>query len=392
MGNMFRIELTDNENRYCELSLPATDYELLDALEILRMQPGDEPKWEIIQHGNRTEHLQIYLEDCTLYELNAFARKLSDMHPDQRVAFEGILQMALDRREGPMSVKDLFTYANSTVSCHVLDDVHNDEQLGRFYAENDFFPELEDVPDFAFERLDFAKIGKEMREGERGVFTRYGYVLQASELVPDHSNNNAPPKAPEYTLRLRIGQYPFDTGGSPEVTTALDLPASSKELCKALETVGAASWEEVVFAIEDSAIPGFPEEIYGDSFEELNDYAQTVKDIQAANKLTEFKAIIAAKGCSTVHKAMEIAERMDDFFVELDKQSPYDVAREEICFSMPEEEANLLLKHVDLYGYGKDLMARYNSQLTDYGLVVRKDGEPIQSQEEPSVQMNMEMG
>ena len=138
MGNIFRIELTDNENRYCELSLPATDYELLDALEILRMQPGDEPKWEIIQHSNQTEHLQIYLEDCTLYELNAFARKLSDMRPDQRAAFEGLLQMALDKREGPMSVKDLFTYVNSTDSCHVLDDVHNDEQLGRFYAENDF--------------------------------------------------------------------------------------------------------------------------------------------------------------------------------------------------------------------------------------------------------------
>ena len=392
MGNIFRIELTDNENRYCELSLPATDYELLDALEILRMQPGDEPKWEIIQHSNQTEHLQIYLEDCTLYELNAFARKLSDMRPDQRAAFEGLLQMALDKREGPMSVKDLFTYVNSTDSCHVLDDVHNDEQLGRFYAENDFIPEVEDLSDFAFERLNFAKIGKEMREGERGVFTRYGYVLQASELIPDHSDNNAPPRTPEYILRLRIGQYPFNTGGSPEVTTALDLPASSEELCKALETVGAASWEEVVFTVEDSAIPGFPEEIYGDSFEELNDYAQTVKDIQSANKMTELKAILVAKGCSTVHEAMEIAERMDDFFVELDKQSPYDVAREEICFSMPEEEANLLLKHVDLYGYGKALMERYNSQLTDYGLVVRKDGQPIQSPEVPSVQMNMEMG
>jgi len=80
---------------------------------------------------------------------------------------------------------------------------------------------------------------------------------------------------------------------------------------------------------------------------------------------------------------------MDDFFVELDKQSPFDVAREEICFSMPEEEASLLLKHVDLYSYGKDLMARYNSQLTEYGLVVRKDGQPIQSQERPLQEMTM---
>ena len=138
---MFRVELAGGMHRYCELSLPATDYELLDALDKLQMQPGDQPRWEFCQNNNNTGHLQIYLNDCTIYELNAFSRKLGAMTSDQRGAFEGMLQMALDKREGPISVTDLFTYANSTESCHVLGDVRNDEQLGRFYAENDFIPE-----------------------------------------------------------------------------------------------------------------------------------------------------------------------------------------------------------------------------------------------------------
>lgn len=48
-----------------------------------------------------------------------------------------------------------------------------------------------------------------------------------------------------------------------EVTTTLDLPADMNELVKAMERVGAASWEEVIFTVEDSAIPGFPEDLYG---------------------------------------------------------------------------------------------------------------------------------
>ncbi|MGM9601579.1 MAG: hypothetical protein ACI3W5_08350 [Faecousia sp.] len=390
MANIFRVELANADQRFCELTLPATDYELLDALDKLQMQPGDLPRLEIYQHTGQTEHLQVYLNDCTLYELNAFARKLGGMTQDQRGAFEGILQIALDKREGPMSVKDLFTYANSTDGCHVLGDVRNDEQLGRFYAENDFIPELEDVSDFAFERLNFAKIGKEMREGERGVFTRYGYVLQNGELRPDLADNNAPPRTPEYTLRLLIGRYPFETGGDPEITTSLDLPANVEGLNKALEYVGAASWEEVIFTVEDSACPGFPDDVYGDSFDELNDYAQTVKEIQQAGNLTKLKAVLAAKECSSIVEAMEIMDRLEDFFVEEDKVTPADVAREEIRFSLSDEEADMLLKHVNLYDYGKELMAHYNSQLTDYGLVARRDGQPIQGQT-PENTMSMEM-
>ena len=33
MANIFRVDLAGGKHRYCELNLPATDYELLDALD-----------------------------------------------------------------------------------------------------------------------------------------------------------------------------------------------------------------------------------------------------------------------------------------------------------------------------------------------------------------------
>ena len=57
----------------------------------------------------------------------------------------------------------------------VVSDVFDDEQLGRFYAGNGFMPEYETLPDKIYEHLDFAKIRREARESEGGVFTQRGY-------------------------------------------------------------------------------------------------------------------------------------------------------------------------------------------------------------------------
>ena len=55
--------------------------------------------------------------------------------------------------------------------CHVV-GATSDAELGRFYAENGFMEELDGLSDGVFEMLDFGKIGKALRTGEDGTFTR----------------------------------------------------------------------------------------------------------------------------------------------------------------------------------------------------------------------------
>lgn len=388
MAKVFSVELSDGANRFAELTLPATDYELLDALDKLQMQAGENPQWEIYEHTH-FQYLEVFVSDCSLYELNSLSRKLGNMDHDQLGAFEGLFKMALDKREGLMSIADLFTYANNTDCCHVLNDVGSDDQLGRFYAVNGFIPELEDIPDFAFDRLDYSRIGKEMREAEHGVFTRFGYVLQNDTLKPSHEEIGKSPQAPDYTLRLLIGRYPFETGGEPEVTTTLDFPASEAAMVKALEHVGAASWEEVIFTVEDSAIPGFPEDMYGDSFEAINDYAQTVKEIQENGELTKFKAVVTAKGCATISEALLIVEQLDQYFFEPKVSTPEDVACDEINATVSIQSIDSLIKHVNLYAYGRELMDEYRSNLTPFGLITPQDGQELEAVNQTGPQLSM---
>lgn len=136
--------------------------------------------------------------------------------------------------------------AYSADCCHVV-NATTDEQLGRFYAENDFIPALEKVPDSIFEYLDFEMLGRKARFEEGGVFASGGYVTQHTELKQVYDSLALIPEAPEYGIRLTVGRYPFHSGEQPDNMMYLDLPATQERLDAVLEACGGASWSEMVF-------------------------------------------------------------------------------------------------------------------------------------------------
>ncbi len=127
---------------------------------------------------------QILPLTASIHALNAFAHALGQLSDWQVDAFEGLALMDAKKSDfQPISVERLLQLAASVDSCNIAYDVHDDAQLGRFYAENDFIPELENLPDEVFRWLDYKKIGKTLREGEGGVFTPAGYVVLNGALA-----------------------------------------------------------------------------------------------------------------------------------------------------------------------------------------------------------------
>lgn len=80
-----------------------------------------------------------------------------------------------------------------------------------------------------------------------------------------------------------------------------------------------------------------------------------------------------------------------DYLIEPDQRTPEEVAVEELRFIVDEHSRSILQKHIVLYSYGKDVMASNNALLTPYGLVQRRDGEPIRSEEMQAEKAGMEM-
>ena len=391
MDKVFRVELSGNKDRCCELELPAAYYSLLDALDKLQMAPGDKPRWEFLEHHS-FPFLHVHLaHECDLYQLNALATFLGQMNGRERTAFEGLFNMEVAKKYGPISVATMIDLAYSTDCCHVV-NASTDEQLGRFYAENDFIPALEKVPDSIFEYLDFEMLGRKARFEEGGVFASNGYVTQHTELKQVYETLDLMPSAPSYAIRLLAGSSPMDSDGLPEKQVYLNLPATQEALDHVLEVCEAPSWREMLFWTEDGAVPDLLENMDCDDIQELNELAKHLKCRENSGELSKLKAVILATDCHDVGTAIQISENLDDYLFEPDQRNPEEVASEELRLIVDEQSLSILKKHVSLYNYGLDVMAANHAVLTPYGLVQRRDGnELLQSQEHPSERSGMEL-
>lgn len=171
------------------VDLPVTPCEMLDIREKLRLSEGETVPFHVDEFY-RFDFLAPHLpEACDLHELNALAEKLSELDEKQTTALAGLVQMDEAKQDGPLGLPRLIDLAYSTECCHVVGEVLNDGQLGRFCAENGFVPGLDNLPDEVFDLLDFERIGREHRQREGGVLVERtanhpgGYVEQHSELV-----------------------------------------------------------------------------------------------------------------------------------------------------------------------------------------------------------------
>lgn len=291
MNEVFRVELFGGKtDRWCDLELPATYYGLSDALDKLQMTLGDKPRWEFLEHHG-FQFLHVHLtHECDLYQLNALATCLGQMNGRERTAFEGLFNMEVAKKYGPISVATMIDLAYSADCCHVV-NATTDEQLGRFYAENDFIPALEKVPDSIFEYLDFEMLGRKARFEGGGVFASGGYVTQHTELKQVYDSLALIPEAPEYGIRLTVGRYPFHSNEQPDNMMCLDLPATQERLDAVLEACGGASWSEMVFQVEDSAMPALLENMACDDIHGLNELAKCFKELSTQGELSKFKAV-----------------------------------------------------------------------------------------------------
>ena len=366
----------DNDNGTA-LDLPAKPWAMRDALEKLRLREGQEPYWQVEDLG-RYDFLAIHLDKCDLYQFDALAEQLSTFNAADTIAFEGLVQMESDK----LTVQRLLDLAYSTDCCHVVTEVRDDAALGRFYVENDFLPELEKVPDKVLEMLDYAKIGRQTRQNECGTITPHGYVERHSELRQAPSALGKPPRKPAYMMRFLCS--------NENQTVSLNLPASQAELNTVLTRLDLDNWQEVYLECEDTAMPemwSFTDMAY-DGMEQLNRFARCLEELDMNGELVKFKAVAQQLQLSRLEGAIALAGHLDEYSFEPEIHSPRELARDELGVITGEKECKLLLPHLDLDAYGRDVMRRDNGVLGDYGYLARLDGQPIQA---PRQEMELTM-
>lgn len=394
MNKVFELYLANalrDEEHYAVLDLPATPYEMLDALERAGCRSSEEAYYQVEEYLDFEYLESVISPDCSLNHLNALAEKLSELNDRQSITFEGLLRMEQEKNEGQISIHTLLQLAHNADCCHVVGEARNDSQLGRFYAENDFFEELSDLPDKVFDLLDFDRIGREQRQAEGGVFTQGGYVVQNTELEQIPLPDDPPPK-PDYTVLLKVSRGYFNDGQDDGPSVMIRLPASEEDLDKALEQLDVASWEECGYACLDCAVPWTREWIEDEEdLSTIQPFAEELDRLQRQGQLPKYKALLLATGCEDLQDALELVDSVKEMVFSPAIDSPKDAALVELQTIFDGENLKSLLRHLDLDGYGQELIAADHEVLTPYGLLHRQDGELIPSRQKEDQGMGMEV-
>ena len=383
-----------NNEAYAKLNLPASPWELRDAMEKVRLNEG-EMLYVEIEDYEAFGYLAPYLDglDISLNELNDLAALLSALDEVQEAAFEGLfsidVQKKVNANGGVITLQDLRDLAVSAkTDCYHVVDAADDAQLGRFYAENEFIPELDGVSNEVFEMLDFAGIGRMMRCSENGVFVGSLYVLRDGKLTTAPPVQKALPGKPGYLFRLTLGLHP-DIGDARTVT--LDLPAAEAELLDAQEQLGVEGWEGVTVIDYDGIIPyaadftDLPMEL-----EEFNAFTKAARDIPRF-EVPKLKALLEQFEVRDIETALFLTEHLADYVLTPDLSSPQEAALDQLCFIMNREEAVRLIPYVNLFNYGCDIIKEDNAVLSPYGLLHRVDYQPMLSPMQETQKMEMKM-
>jgi len=381
------VELTGKGDTYATVTLPLTPYEMLDTLDKLRMTPEDEPDWEICGYPAHRE-LHDWIGSGSVYELNALCRKLSELNPQESIVFEGLVEMEKEKDAKIIPMHRLLDLAYSTGQCHLLDEVHNAEQLGRFAAENGFVPEADDLSDKAFELLDFKKIGERFLRGEGGVIVKGGYVAQDGDLAQDvWKTLDLTPRKPDYAVLVEL------IAPNPNDNATLALPAPPAELDAAIALTGAHDLSEVPCLCLDCRTPALR-----DAITDANSLADACRAADQLAALSEsqlkiFRALITAMEVTELGAALDFAERIDEYLLSPEMRTFEETAEYDLRFCLGDEAAEVLLPHVNLYQYGRALQEREQFALTDYGRVQRVDCQPLmaENQKEQPTMGGMEM-
>ena len=371
MDKAFTVSLCNpDKDTYVTLELPADPYAVLDAWERLRLAPDTRVEWEMEDYGEFPVLFPGLQSGEGFPALNALAERLTSLDSRQRTAFEGLVKLQDGR---PMEPDALITLSEQAKHCQVAPEATDDASLGRVYAANGSIPAVKDVPDKVFELLDFQLLGRRIRQSAGGVFTRQGYVVPDGNWKPTEGQEpRIAPEAPTgfFRLELRLG----------EERAELTLPAGQElvEVRERMEAVGLPNCAVTAFR---SRVPQLPTAwATPERLDTLNCLAIRLMVLAERDSLAliKYKAVLEVSSISSLEDAMALTEQLDAYNLNWAAASPEDVARGELRRSMGEENADLLCWYLNLYGYGEALIQQYGGELTDYGLLTRADGQPVQ--------------
>ncbi len=391
---VYLISSSATDERGVELTFPVSQYEMMDAFEQIHTKSPGDVYWQVDEFYC-FDYLAPHLdESMSIFEFNSLTEQLSKLDDYQETALEGLLQMQvknhMQENSGIITVPELMMLAANVNRCHVLADIHTDEDLGKFYVKNGFREDLDAMPDSVYDLFDYAKIGKQMRESEAGTFTPHGYVVRTEDLqpLPDYE----PQRDINYMIRLTLMNHENE-----QKTSVLDLPATEQRMQEVQKELDAPEWYAAQFTGCDAIVPQLNTMLTDvEDLPRINELARSLQELKASGLLTKFKAVVGATQCESLDDVFDRLEKLPQYCFETKIRDKDALVRDELEFVLGGKDADLIYKHLNREAYAEDVLKQYGAEITPYGMVNRADFGPLhepipEQQQEQTLEPQMGM-
>lgn len=379
---IMRLDLSAERPRnngyyYTELSLPAEDYEILDAMQKLRAVGREDDVWiSVLECGALPELENVRLDSPAIDELNFFAKRLAAMSEEEISVFDAVIRQVIpEDAEGYLvSMKDLINSTYGLDEVMIASNIYNDEQLGQFIIEGELDDEVNALPDKAIPLLDRKKIGERFRTSYGCEYVNGSAVFVGDYERPEIYDGRTLPETEEtepFVFRLKIGEYP--TGGTTETEDDAEwigLPTNTEEAKNiaakhhepSIASCACYEFESAIPQIEFNMFSGMPD------FDKLNSLAWQYSLLSPTDQV-KYKAVLEAEQPDSISDALEISKNLHlyEFSSKNDDDAQFFIAY--LKHHLDTRFDNKWLDALAVNREGEELLNRLGASMTDYGVI-----------------------
>lgn len=362
-----------NDNYYADLSLPAENYEIRDAVQRIRSIGGN-TDITILGCDYLPELDDVRLDSPTLDELNFFAKQLAALGEDEVTALQAVAPMFICDDIEPVSMKDLINLTYGLDSVPVISGIYTDEQLGEFVINNDLNDDVAAIPKNSLYLLDKAQIGGLQRENDSGVFIGNTYVVAGEYMLPEiYDGINLPDEIdePDYVFDLKIAGTPSAVSDETDSSGVwLTLPIDRKEADNIARRLGETRIEDCVCYGFKSAVPQITSDMSGGmkDFDQLNSLALHYTLLSPTDQV-KFKAVLSAEKPKDIASSADIADNLRKYELTAAPGNSDQFFKQYLMHHLDSRFDFEWLDTLLTGNEGNRLLERLGASVTDYGII-----------------------
>lgn len=261
---MLELYNPENDEHSIALSLPASDYQIQDALDQIRVY-GENARCNIsIAHCNvLPELVGARIDSQNVFEVNYFAHRLKNIseNADEYAVFNAVKRKVIPEDiEGEIiSMKDLINMTYGLEDVSVVSNIRSDAELGQFVIENEMEDYISELPEDVLDKLDREVIGATFRKKDGGVISDGKYVMASEYELPDAYDEELMPwgfAKSDFVFKLVTTNAPWETTDDLEGRIfELNIPMSDEEVAKMEKAMGLSDISKAEYITMESTIP-----------------------------------------------------------------------------------------------------------------------------------------